>query len=296
MGDDHDEVPDHQGTEPDRQGRTTKTPSNLSEPLKGIPTIVLCGGRGVRIRDLGSDLPKPMLPIGGRPILWHLMKLYAAQGHSDFILALGYLAETIKSFFLQYEALTCDFSLELGRPEGISYLHGHPERGWRITCIDTGLDSLTGTRVRRASRHLPDGPVMVTYGDGVGDVDLGELLRFHRAHGRLATVTAVHPPGRFGELRLGEQSDVLAFDEKPQTGSGAINGGFMVFEKNAIDNYIGEDEDVMLERQPLNKLAADGELMAYRHEGFWQPMDTPRERDLLSNLWESGQAPWKIWR
>jgi glucose-1-phosphate cytidylyltransferase len=236
-----------------------------------------------------------MLPIGGRPILWHLMKLYAAQGHTDFVLALGHMAEVIKRFFLQYEAMTCDFSLELGRPESISYLHDHPELGWRITCIDTGPDALTGTRVRRASQHLGDGPIMVTYGDGVGDVDVNALLRFHRSHGRLATITAVRPPGRFGELRVDGDKRVTAFDEKPQTGSGSINGGFMVFEKEALDRYIPVDVDVMLEREPLNKLAADGELMASVHEGFWQPMDTPRERQLLAELWETGQAPWKLW-
>lgn len=260
-----------------------------------IPTIILCGGRGVRMGDLGADVPKPMLPIGGRPILWHLMKLYATQGHSDFVLALGHLADVIKRFFLQYEALTCDFSLELGRPESISYLHGHPELGWKVTCVDTGALAMTGTRVYRASRHLPDGPVMVTYGDGVGDVDISALLAFHRGHGRLATVTAVRPPGRFGELAIDGDSRVSAFDEKPQTGVATINGGFMVFEREALDQYIPADDDVMLEREPLNRLAADGELVAFRHNGFWQPMDTPRERELLTALWDSGQAPWKIW-
>jgi glucose-1-phosphate cytidylyltransferase len=263
--------------------------------LNRVPTIILCGGRGTRMREAGPDVPKPMVPIGGRPIIWHVMKVYAAHGCTHFVLALGYLAEVIKEFFLHYEPLTCDFSLELGRRDSISYLHGHPEHGWRITCIDTGLDSLTGTRVYRASRHLDDGPVMVTYGDGVGNVDVTALLAFHRSHGRLATVTAVRPPGRFGELRIDEGGRVLAFEEKPQTSSDAINGGFMVFEKEAIDRYIAPDDDVMLEREPLGKLAADGQLMAYAHEGFWQPIDTPRERDLLARLWDSGQAPWRTW-
>jgi glucose-1-phosphate cytidylyltransferase len=154
---------------------------------------------------------------------------------------------------------------------------------------------MTGTRVRLASRHLPDGPIMVTYGDGVGDIDISALLDFHKSHGRLATVTAVRPPSRFGELVIADDGRVVAFDEKPQTGAASINGGFMVFEREAIDRYISEDEDVMLEREPMNKLAADGQLAAYVHEGFWQPMDTPRERELLAGLWESGQAPWKIW-
>jgi glucose-1-phosphate cytidylyltransferase len=260
-----------------------------------VPTIVLCGGRGTRIREAGPEVPKPMLPIGGRPILWHIMKLYAAYGHCDFVLALGYLADVVKEFFLHYEALTRDFTIELGKPGSIAYLHDHPESGWRITCVDTGLDALTGTRVRAAARHLGDGPVMVTYGDGVGDVDIDALLAHHRAQGRLATITAVRPPGRFGELALDPNGTVQAFEEKPQTSTGAINGGFMVFESEAIDRYIPADEDVMLEREPLAKLAADGQLTAYEHRGFWQPMDTPRERTLLEELWATGQAPWRVW-
>lgn len=260
-----------------------------------VPTIILCGGRGTRIREAGPEVPKPMLPIGGRPILWHVMKLYAAHGHCDFVLALGYLAEVIKEFFLHYEALTRDFTIELGRPGEISYLHDHPETGWRITCVDTGLDALTGTRVRRATRHLGDGPVMVTYGDGVGDIDVTALLEFHRSHGRLATITAVRPPGRFGELAVTREGAVASFDEKPQTSTGAINGGFMVLEREAIDRYVPPDVDVMLEREPLAKLAADGQLMAFAHDGFWQPMDTPRERTLLEELWRRGEAPWVVW-
>jgi glucose-1-phosphate cytidylyltransferase len=260
-----------------------------------VPTIILCGGRGTRIREAGPEVPKPMLPIGGRPILWHIMKTYAAFGHTDFVLALGYLGDVIKRFFLQYEPLMCDFTIELGTPGSISYLHEHPESGWRVTCVDTGLDALTGTRVRRAARHLGDGPVMITYGDGVSDIDITALLELHRSHGRLATVTAVHPPGRFGELRLGPHDDVMAFEEKPQTSTGAINGGYMVLEREAIDRYIPVDDDVMLEREPLSKLAADGQLVAYRHDGFWQPMDTPRERQLLEDLWVAGGAPWKRW-
>lgn len=260
-----------------------------------VPTIILCGGRGTRIREAGPEVPKPMLPIGGRPILWHVMKLYAAHGHTDFVLALGYLAHVVKEFFLHYEALTRDFTIELGRRDAISFLDEQPESGWRVSCVDTGLDALTGTRVRRAARHVPDGPVMVTYGDGVGDVDITRLLAFHRAHGRLATVTAVRPPGRFGELAIGGDGRVAAFEEKPQTSTGAINGGFMVLEREAIERYIPEGEDVMLEREPLGKLAADGQLVAFPHDGFWQPMDTPRERALLEELWASGAAPWKVW-
>lgn len=260
-----------------------------------IPTIILCGGRGTRMREASPTLPKPMVPIGDRPILWHVMKIYASFGYTDFVLALGYLADVIKEFFLHYEPLMCDFSIELGNPNSISYISGHPERGWTVACIDTGLEALTGTRVYRASRHLTEGTIMVTYGDGVGDVDIDALLAFHRSHGRLATMTAVRPPGRFGELRIDDRARVTAFEEKPQTSTDSINGGFMVLEKEAIDRYIGPDADVMLEREPLSKLASDGELMAYQHAGFWQPIDTPRERDLLIEMWNSGRAPWKMW-
>jgi glucose-1-phosphate cytidylyltransferase len=261
----------------------------------GVGTVILCGGRGTRISEVNPVLPKPMLPIGGRPILWHIMKIYASHGCNDFVLALGWLGDEIRRFFLQYHALTCDFTIELGEPDRVEYLNGHPEEAWRVTCVDTGLDALTGTRVRRATRRLPDGPIMVTYGDCVGTIDVGALLAFHRGHGRLATVTAVHPAGRFGELVMKDDGTIVEFAEKPQTSTGSINGGFMVFEKEAIDRYIPADADVMLEREPMSALADDGELVAYEHEGFWQPMDTPRERQLLEDLWQSGEAPWKVW-
>ncbi len=260
-----------------------------------IPTVILCGGRGTRISELNLSVPKPLVPIGPRPILWHVMKIYASQGYTDFVLALGWLGEEIRRFFLQYDALTADFTIELGKPDGVDYLASHGEENWRVTCIDTGVDALTGTRVRQATRHLEDGPIMVTYSDGVGTVDLDALLAFHRQHGRLATVTAVHPQSRFGELVIGADGTVAAFAEKPAATALPINGGFMVFEREAIDRYIPDDADVMLERGPMEALARDGQLMAYEHRGFWQNMDTPRERQLLDGLWESGDAPWKAW-
>jgi glucose-1-phosphate cytidylyltransferase len=263
--------------------------------MAGVPAIVLCGGRGTRLGPLTTEIPKPMLEIGGRPILWHVMKIYAAYGHTDFVLALGWLGTVIREFVLNLANLTTDFSVELGK-EGaaISYLGRQPEVGWRVDCIDTGLDSLTGTRLRLATRHLDAPTMMVTYGDGLADIDIDGLLAFHRGHGRLATITAVHPPSRFGELDLhGDQ--VRGFEEKPQTSTGAISGGFMVLERDAIDRFIPDDADVMLEREPLTALARDGQLMAWQHRGFWQPMDTPRERELLIDLWNSGHAPWKIW-
>ncbi len=239
-------------------------------------------------------VPKPMLTVGRRPILWHIMKIYASHGVTDFTLALGWLGEEIRRWVLHHRALSSDFTLELGRPESVEYHNPHPEAGWRLSCVDTGVDSLTGTRARRAAARLDDGPILVTYGDGVGDVDITSLLEFHRSHGRLATVTAVRPPGRFGELLLdGER--VTEFAEKPQTSAGWINGGFMVFEREALMRFIPEDADVMLEREPMGALASSGELMAWEHSGFWQPMDTPRERILLEELWERGDAPWKTW-
>ena len=264
--------------------------------MSDIPTIILCGGRGTRMADMTRVLPKPMLPIGQRPILWHIMKLYAAYGYTDFTLALGWLGEEIRRFFLNYEPLTNDFTLELGKPEGITYINHHDEDGWRVTCVDTGVDALTGTRVRRAAEVTGGETLMVTYGDGIGDIDIPALVEFHRSRGRLATITAVHPPGRFGELRIDDDDRVAEFAEKPQTSAGEISGGFMVFEREAIERYIPPDADVMLEREPLSKLAADGQLSAFRHDGFWQPMDTPREHDLLEGLWASGNAPWKVWR
>jgi glucose-1-phosphate cytidylyltransferase len=260
-----------------------------------VPTIILCGGKGTRIAEYNATLPKTLVPIGNRPILWHIMKIYAAYGHTDFILALGHLGEEIRRFFLQYEALTRDFTIEFGAHKGIEYLHSQPDDGWKVSCIDTGVESLTGTRVRVAAAQVTSGPIMVTYGDGVGPVNINALLDFHRSKGKLATITAVQPPSRFGELVVDSDGLCREFAEKPQTSEGSINGGFMVFEREAIDRYFPTDLDCMLEREPLNGLASDGELAAYQHHEFWQCVDTPRERSLLDDLWTSGEAPWKTW-
>ena len=263
--------------------------------MERVPTIILCGGRGSRIADTYPTIPKPLVPVGGRPILWHIMKIYAAGGFSDFVLALGWLGEEIRRFFLHYEALTRDFRIELGQESRLELLGPRPEQGWRITCMDTGLDTLTGGRVRRAAEYCEGDTIMVTYGDSIGDIDVSDLLEHHRKWGRLATITAVQPPSRFGELTMGDDGRISQFVEKPQTSTGSINGGFMVFEREAIERYFPSDRDVMLEREPLAALAGDGQLTAYTHPGFWQPMDTARERTLLEDLWATGQAPWKIW-
>lgn len=260
-----------------------------------VPTIILCGGRGTRISEYSATLPKPLIPVGDRPILWHIMSIYGSQGYSDFVLALGWRGTEIRRYFLEFEALTSDFSLELGKRETLTFHQTLREDGWRITCVDTGQDALTGTRVRRAAARVKGDRVMVTYGDGVADIDLAALLDHHQRESRLATVTAVRPASRFGEMTISDSGQVTKFVEKPASSSGAINGGFMVFEREAITRYFPEDDDFMLEAGPLVRLAKDGQLSAYIHDGFWQQMDTPRERELLTNLWDSGDAPWRIW-
>lgn len=259
-----------------------------------IPVVILCGGRGTRLSSYDSTIPKPLAPIGDRPILWHIMKLYSSFGYDDFVLALGWLGEEIRRYFLHYDAMTRDFTLRLGDPGVVRFQEAATSSNWQVTCKDTGRDTLTGSRVRRAMDHSRSDTFMVTYGDCIGDIDIAALFECHRNGGRLATITAVQPPSRFGELTIGDNGQVMNFVEKPQTSTGAINGGFMVFEREALDRYFPQEGDYMLEREPLGSLAADGELTAYQHHGFWQPMDTPRERLLLEGLWTSGQAPWRV--
>jgi glucose-1-phosphate cytidylyltransferase len=231
-----------------------------------------------------------MVEIGGRPILWHLMRFYASHGFKDFLVACGYKGEMIKEYFKNIAVHESDFFVDL-RDGSMRVIHGS-RLDWQVGLVDTGLDSMTGGRLRRL-RHLTGGETcMATYGDGLSDVDLSALLAFHRAHGKLATVTAVRPPARFGGLRLTDDA-VTEFSEKPQAESGWINGGFFVFEPGVFD-YLDSDETI-LERDPLERLARDGQLMAFKHSGFFQPMDTVRERDLLESLWSSGRAPWRRW-
>lgn len=258
-----------------------------------MKVVILCGGQGTRLREETEIRPKPMVEIGGKPVLWHLMKYYAHFDLRDFVLCLGYKGHMIKDFFLNYETRMNDFTVHLGREQGVEFHSAHPEEGWRVTLAETGPTALTGARVRRARKYL-DGPFCLTYGDGLGDIDLDGLLRFHRAHGKIGTVTGVRPPQRFGELLL-EGDRVSEFSEKPQVTAGMINGGFFVFEQEFVDRYLDDRDDLVLELEPLQRLAADGELMAWQHQGFWQPMDTYREWKLLEDLWTSGQAPWKVW-
>ena len=268
----------------------SRTPKRRSPPV-----LILCGGQGTRIRGVADDVPKPMMEIGGLPILWHIMKGYAAHGFRDFVLLLGYRGEVIRRFFLNYRAMMCDVTLSLGGTGRIEYRSRHQEEDWRVTLVHTGAEAMTGARVWRGAQRIGPGTFLATYGDGVSDIDLRALLRFHRTHGKLATVTGVHPPGRFGELRT-RGGRVVEFREKPQLAEGAINGGFFVFERAFVEKYLADDDRLVLERDPLMRCAADGELMMFRHGGFWQPMDTYREWVILNDLWKSGKAPWKSWR
>lgn len=257
-----------------------------------MKTVILCGGMGTRLSEETGLRPKPMVAIGGNPILWHILNLYGAQGFKDFVLALGYKGEVIKEYFLNYTALSSDFTVDLATGQ-VSY-DRTAKRDWRIQCVDTGEKSMTGGRLHRLESILkPTGTFCLTYGDGVADVDLKALVEFHRSHGKLVTVTAVRPMARFGGLAL-DGKRVARFQEKPQAGEGWINGGFFVMEPGVFE-YLDGDATV-LEQSPMERLVADGQLMAYQHPGFWQCMDTIREKQLLEELWASGHAPWKVWK
>lgn len=253
-----------------------------------MKTIILCGGLGTRLAEETQLKPKPMVEIGGKPMLWHIMKIYENHGFNDFCLALGYKGEVIKDYFINYHALQSNLSVEL-KSGKVMYTDPTAEN-WNISLIDTGALTMTGGRLLRLKGYLQKrGTFMLTYGDGVSDVNIDELVKFHRSHGKLATVTAVRPPVRFGELIM-SGNQVSHFQEKPQAGEGWINGGFFVFEPEIFD-FI-KDDATLLEREPLEQLARKGELMAYQHSGFWQCMDTIRERDFLQESWQSGKAPW----
>jgi glucose-1-phosphate cytidylyltransferase len=256
-----------------------------------MKAVILAGGLGTRLGEETERIPKPMVEIGGRPILWHIMKIYAAHGVTDFVVCLGYKGHVIKEYFANYVTHHADVTIDLA--EGRMHVHELRAEPWRVTLVDTGAESMTGGRIKRVMSYLGGEPgFCLTYGDGVGSIPIDKLIAFHRAHGRLATVTAVHTPPRFGALRL-EQDQVVAFEEKPEQDSGWINGGFFVLSPK-IDSYIKGDE-TSWEREPLERLARDGELAAFRHTGFWQPMDTLRDKHHLEQLWAAGAAPWKVW-
>jgi glucose-1-phosphate cytidylyltransferase len=255
-----------------------------------VKTVILAGGLGTRLAEETVVRPKPMVEIGGWPILWHIMNVYAAHGFTDFVISGGYKCEMIKEYFCNFRYHASDVHIDLGRGEITLTKSKSPD--WQVTIIDTGTNTQTGGRIKGLEPLLRGDRFMVTYGDGVADVDVKALVAFHRGHGKLMTLTAVRPPARFGALVFDGDS-VIEFSEKPQTGEGWINGGFMVAEPGVLD-YIAGLESV-LERGPLEHLARDGQLRAYRHHGFWQPMDTLRDKNYLESLWQEGKAPWKMW-
>ena len=255
-----------------------------------MKTVILAGGLGTRLSEETALRPKPMIEVGGKPIIWHIMSIYAAAGQTEFVVALGYRGEMVKEYFLHFYHLSNDLTIDLG--SGSIEPRGGGHRDWRLHLIDTGETTQTGGRLKRLQHLLGDAPFMLTYGDGVADVDIAKLLKFHKAQGKMATVTAVRPPARFGRIEL-DGTRVVRFSEKTQLGEGWINGGFFVLEPEVLD-YI-EGDDTAWEREPLQRLAEEGQLAAYQHEGFWQPMDTLREKNLLNDLWSTGEAPWKVW-
>ena len=253
-----------------------------------MKVVILAGGFGSRLSEYTESIPKPMVSIGGKPILWHIMKSYAYFGHSDFYLALGYKTEVIKEYFLNYRTLNADFTVDLGT--GSLTPHQQDEVDWKVTLVDTGLNTMTGGRVKRMKSFIGNETFLLTYGDGLSDVNLEDLLKFHKNHGKLITMTAVRPAAKFGELKL-NRDQVSSFEEKPQLNEGWVNGGFFVMEPECMD--LIEGDTTMLEREPLVAAAKQGDLIAYRHEGFWQCMDTKRDHELLSKLWASHSAPWQ---
>jgi glucose-1-phosphate cytidylyltransferase len=272
-----------------------------------MKVVILCGGKGMRLREETEYKPKPLIEIGEKPILWHIMKIYAHYSFKDFVLCLGYKGKMIKDYFLNYETMNSDFTIELGSGN-VKVHNSHQEQGWLITLADTGENAMTGARVKRIERYIDSNLFMLTYGDGVADINIPKLIEFHKSHGKIGTVTGIRPPSRFGELVV-DGDQVLEFGEKPQIKEGFINGGFFVFDKR-IFRYLEDNDDCILEKEPLENLALDGELVVYKHEGFWQCMDTSRDLQLLNNLWAGREIekelhfngikslgpPWKVWR
>lgn len=255
-----------------------------------MKTVILAGGYGTRIRDVADDIPKPMIPIGQFPILWHIMKWYSHFGHKDFVVCLGYKGQIIKDFFLNYEAYTRDFTIAFGKKD-LDFHNNHSEADWKVTLADTGVRSMTGSRVSKIRKYVGNDDFMLTYGDGISDIDIEKLLAFHKSHGKILTVTGVRPPGRFGEMICGADKKVIGFNEKPQTSAGRISGGFFVASPRLFD-YINDREDLVFEEGPMQQLVFDQQLMMFEHDGFWQPMDTSREYHLLNSIYEKGNAPW----
>lgn len=258
-----------------------------------MQVVILCGGMGTRIKEETEFRPKPMIEIGGKPILWHIMKTYSYYGFNNFILCLGFKGHMIKQYFFNYELLNNDFTVHLGSDKDIEIHNNHDESNWKVTLAETGAEAMTGARVKRIQKYVDSEIFMLTYGDGLSDINIKELLDFHKSHGKIGTVSGVSPQARFGELTI-DNSVVTSFHEKPQIKDGHINGGYFVFNRNFFE-YLDEDDECVLEKKPLEKLAVDRELMVYSHKGFWQCVDTYRDLMLLNNMLRDNQTPpWKI--
>jgi len=259
----------------------------------GVKVVILAGGRGTRISEESIIKPKPMIEIGDYPILWHIMKCYSAYGYHDFIICCGYKGYMIKEYFADYYLHHADVTFDFANRNQMT-VHSHVTEPWRVTLVDTGLNAQTGARIRKVQKYIGDEPFMLTYGDGVSDVNIQNLVKFHQEHGGIGTMTAVHPGSRFGVLGIEGGDTITSFAEKSKEGGGWINAGFMVLNPQ-IFQYIGQQDDEIFEREPLERLAREGQLKAYKHDGFWHCMDTMRDKIVLNGLWESGKAPWKVW-
>lgn len=257
-----------------------------------MQVIILCGGQGTRLREETELKPKPMVEIGGMPILWHIMKTYAHYGHTEFVLCLGYKGEVIRRFFYEYEMIANDITLEMGENNIIIHPR-HLEKGWKVTLVDTGEDAMTGARVKKIENYIKGEEFMLTYGDGVTNLNIDKLVQFHKEHKKIGTVTGVMPVSQYGELAI-EGDKVVSFSEKPRKHQNSISGGYFVFNKKIFE-YLSDDDDCVLERQPLQKLAQDEQLNVFVHDGFWQCMDTFRDYKFLQKLWSDKHAQWKVW-
>lgn len=260
-----------------------------------MKVVILCGGFGTRIRDVSENIPKPMIPIGNRPIIWHIMKYYSMFGHNEFILLLGYKSEVIKNYFVNYSINSNDFKITLGDSNSIKFLNECEEKNWKITFAETGLNTMTGGRIKKIQKYISeDETFMITYGDGLGNIDLKKLVDFHKSHGKALTLTGVTPVGRFGEILTDGEGLITNFKEKPKTSSSKINGGFFIA-NYSLFNFISNDPQEIFEKDPMTRLVESKELMQFDHDGFWQPMDSQKEFKLLNEIYNNDKAEWKIW-
>lgn len=262
---------------------------------KNTKVVILCGGRGVRFHEATDLRPKPLVEIGDKPILWHIMKIYAHYGYKSFVLCLGYKGDMIRSYFLNYELMNCDFTIQFSDKIKTEVHSLCREQGWEVTLAETGLNAMTGARIKRIAKYIDSDLFMLTYGDAVANLNIENLVEFHRAHNKIGTITAVRPQSRFGEIRVGKDSIVRQFREKAPIQGDYVNGGFFVFD-HRLFNYLTDDDSCTFEREPLEQLAKDGQLAAYAHHSYWQCMDTYRDWQVLTQDWESGNPPWKIWQ